>query len=201
MAVSRGRAGKLLGVVALLDPLGAECKKTLSDVDPRLGIGVRAGGVIDEDGRVFLRAERGWRVGLNDLAHRHKEVAARAFDVDLARVRQGFDRCVVDARGLGKKLWIGVHGAPLMHRPQGSEGTSHSTLPCGGIIRIRFEGFALTRPGKFARSGPLRCSKGPYSKRWGLASVSTAGTHREREPDAVTLAFAAIGGIRGERSN
>src|SRR2546425_7810632 len=46
--------------------------------------------------------------------------------------------------------------------------TSRSTLPCGGIIRIRFEGFALTRQGKFARPGPLRCSEGPYSKRWGV---------------------------------
>src|SRR5438552_5457165 len=91
--------------------------------------------------------------------------------------------------------------ALLLQEPKGSEGTNHSTLPCGGIIRIRFEGFVLTRPGKFARSGPLRCWKGPYSKRWGLASVSTAGAHCEREPDAVTLAFAAVGGVRGKRSN
>ncbi len=201
VAVPRGRAGKLFGIVTLLDPFGAGCKQTLSDVDPRLRIRVRAGGVIDKDGWVFLRPERGRRVGLDDLAHRHKEVAARAFDVNFSRVRHGFDRCVIDSRGLGEKLRIGVHGAPLTYRPQGSEGTSRSTLPCGGIIRIRFEGFALTRPGKFARSGPLRWSKGPYSKRSGLASVSTAGAYREREPDAVPLAFAAVGCVRGERSN
>src|SRR6266566_2308268 len=59
MAVSRGRAGKLFGIVTLLDPFGAECKQTLSDVDPRLPIRVRAGGVIDKDGWVFLRPERG----------------------------------------------------------------------------------------------------------------------------------------------
>src|SRR5439155_4694422 len=70
------------------------------------------GGVIDEDGFVFLRAERGGRVGLNDLPHRHEEVAARAFDVDFARVWHGFDRRVIDARSLGEKFWIGVHGAP-----------------------------------------------------------------------------------------
>ena len=51
------------------------------------GIGVRAGRVVDVDRRVLLRAERGGRVGLRDLAHRHPDIGARALDVDLARAR------------------------------------------------------------------------------------------------------------------
>src|SRR6266480_6517085 len=50
-------------------------------------------------------------------------------------------------------------------------------------------------------SGPLRCSEGPYSKPLSLASVSSAWTYRESEPDAVTLAFAAVDRARGKRSN
>src|SRR3977135_20916 len=42
---------------------------------------------------------------------------------------------------------------------------------------------------------------GTYPKRLGLASASSAGTRREREPDAVTLAFAPVSCVRGERSN
>src|SRR6266513_3684418 len=88
--------------------------------------------------------------------------------------------------------------ALLVQEPKGSEEMDHSTLPCGGIIRIRFEGFALTRPGKIARLGPLRCSNGRYSKRWGFGKRinSTAGPYCERDPDAVALALAAVGRVR-----
>jgi hypothetical protein len=44
--------------------------------------------------------------------------------------------------------------ALLVQEPKGSEGMDRSTLPCGGIIRIRFEGFALTRPDKFLGQDP-----------------------------------------------
>src|SRR5882672_6259030 len=42
--------------------------------------------------------------------------------------------------------------ALLVQEPKGSEGMDHSTLPCGGIIRIRFEGFTLTRPSRIFSS-------------------------------------------------
>src|SRR6266581_5326978 len=179
MAVSRGRAGKLFGVAALFDPSGAESKKTLSDVDPRLGIGVRAGGVVDEDRWVSLRAERGRRVGLNDLAHRHKKVAARALDVHLTRVRHRFDRRFINARCLGNKLWIGVHGAPLMHRPQGSEGTSVQRFPAAALSTSGSKG--LLSPGQASLLGqdPYVARGKPYSKRWGFGKrINREGVSR-----------------------
>ena len=54
---------------------------------------------------------------LADLAHRHLELA----DVDLARVGQRLDRCVVYVGGGSEKLGIGVHGVSY-----------------GGMTRIRF---------------------------------------------------------------
>ncbi len=100
-AILRSWARQLFRIGAFPDPIRAHGHQAGANVDFGLRIGVRAGGVVDEDRGIFLCAERGGRVGLDDLTHRHKKVAARAFDVDLARVRHRFDRRVVDAGGLG----------------------------------------------------------------------------------------------------
>src|SRR6266513_518468 len=88
--------------------------------------------------------------------------------------------CAVSARNFGLAFM-----ALLVQEPKGSEEMDHSTLPCGGIIRIRFEGFALTRPGKFSWSGPLRCSRKvtPSPRAWQEQSI--ARTYGERKPDTV----------------
>ena len=56
------------------------------------------------------------RVRLRDLAHRHPDVGPRAFDVDLARIRQRLDRGLVDAGRGAQELGIGVHGLLLSGR-------------------------------------------------------------------------------------
>ncbi len=47
----------------------------------------------------------------------------------------------------------------------------HSTLPCGGIIRIRFEGFTLTRPSRIFSVRTPTLLEQSYSKPEGLASA------------------------------
>src|SRR6266849_3915503 len=144
--VPRSRARQFFRIGALLDPLRAHGRQAGANVDfdPRVGVG--AGGVIDEKRRIFLRPERGRRLGLNDLAHRHKKVAARAFDVNFARVRHGFDRGIIDARGLGEKLRIGVHGAPLTHGPQGAKGPAVQRFPAAALSASGSKG--LLSPGQ-----------------------------------------------------
>ena len=56
-AVVRGRAGQFLGVAALADPAGAQRVQAGADVDARVRVGVRTGGVVDPDRRVRLGAE------------------------------------------------------------------------------------------------------------------------------------------------
>ncbi len=73
-AVSRAWPGELFGIAALTDPFFAQRREPLPDVYAGFGIGVRPGSVVDEDRRVFLRAEQGRRIRLRDLAHRHADV-------------------------------------------------------------------------------------------------------------------------------
>lgn len=162
---------------------------------------IRAGGVIDEDGWVFLGAERGRRVRLNDLAHRHKKVATRPLDVHLARVRHRFDCRFINARCLGNKLWIGVHGAPLTHRPQGSEGPAVQRFPAAALSASGSKG--LLSPGQASSPGqdPYVALRNLTPSGGGLASVSAARAYCECDPYAVTLALATVARVRGKRSN
>ena len=82
--IGRRRAGQLLCVAALENPLAAHGGQPLPDVDLRRRIGVGPGGVVHEQRRVFLGAKRGRRVGLAHLPHRNSQVRARARHVDLA---------------------------------------------------------------------------------------------------------------------
>ena len=108
-AVRGGRAVERNRVAALGDPSGAQRRQPAADVDRRAGVGVRARRVVDDDRRILLGAERGGRVGLRDLAHRHAQVGARAFDVDLARVGQRRDGRAVHVRVARVELVVGVH--------------------------------------------------------------------------------------------
>ncbi|MNC84786.1 hypothetical protein D3C83_03540 [compost metagenome] len=156
--VARAGALECFGIVALLDPFLPQGGQPRTDVDVRRRIGVGARGVVDEDRRILLCPHGSRRVRLSDLAHRHPDVRARALDVDLARIGQRLHRRIIDVRGCVEKPGIGVHVRSLRQtardgletssrqtdsrrKIQGrGEGETDSTLPCAGIIRIRFEG-------------------------------------------------------------
>src|SRR5258708_28128538 len=84
---------------------------------------------------------------------------------------------------------------------RGAKGPAVQRFPAAALSASGSKGLLSPAQASSPGQDPLRWSKGPYSKRSGLASVSTAGAYREREPDAVPLAFAAVGCVRGERSN
>jgi len=86
LAIARARPRQLLGIAALLDPGAAQGRQAAADVDRGRRVGVGAGGVVDEDGRIGLAAEAGGRVALAYRAHRHADVGPAAFDIDLARI-------------------------------------------------------------------------------------------------------------------
>ncbi|MPM54527.1 hypothetical protein SDC9_101305 [bioreactor metagenome] len=110
LAAEFGRqVGQFLGVAALDDPLGAQRRQTGADVDLRRRVGIRAGTIINVDRRILLAAEAGRRIGLRDFAHRHPEVRPRAFDVNLARIRQRLDGGLVHVGVGGEEGVFGVH--------------------------------------------------------------------------------------------
>ncbi len=99
LAVFGSQARQRFGVVALGDPSSAQFIQTGTNVDLHRRVGIGAGAVIDVDGWVLLHAIIQVGVGQRDLAHRHANVGPAAFNVDLARIRQGFDRGFIDMRG------------------------------------------------------------------------------------------------------
>jgi hypothetical protein len=120
-AVSRRGPPEDFGVASLLDPAVSQRHEPGADVDARSRVGVGPRAVVDIERRIRLAAEHRRRVGLGDFAHGHADVRARALHKDLCRVRKRLYRRVIDMRGGGKELRIGVHGASF-----------------GGITRIRF---------------------------------------------------------------
>ena len=53
-AEDRGRAAQFFGITAFGDPLRAQGRQALEQVDLGIGIGVRAGGVVDGDRGIGL---------------------------------------------------------------------------------------------------------------------------------------------------
>ena len=86
-----GPALVLLGVAALGDPRRAQRRQAEADVGAHLGVGVGAGGVVEDDGVA---------VGQRDLAHRHAQVRTRGGgQVRLARSGVRGVRGVLRVRG------------------------------------------------------------------------------------------------------
>jgi hypothetical protein len=108
-----GQAGQFFGVAALGDPLGAQGGQAGADVDLGGRVGIGAGAVVNVDRRVLFATESGRRVGLRDFAHRHADVRAGAFDVDLAGIGQRLDCGLVDMGVGGEELFFGVHGGSV----------------------------------------------------------------------------------------
>src|SRR5882672_100908 len=155
--VARRRPGQFLRVSALGDPRSTQCAQAAADVDLDLRIGVRARSIVDVDRRVLFGAEGSRGVRLDDFPHGDSQVGARALDVDLARVGQGFHRGIVDVRGGGYEFGIGVHGAPLA-LCRGSEDESfNASLRRHYPHQVRR---VCSHPAgeKRVQPGPLRCS-------------------------------------------
>ena len=137
--------GKRLGIAALDYPCARNGGETGANIDLRCRVGVRAGGVVNVNRRVFFRAEGGRRVRLADLAHRHVHVGPRALDVDLARIGQRFDRGLIHVGGGGEEFGIGVHSALL--GDQGGVAPTAENAP-------RFPAAALSASGSKGFSHP-----------------------------------------------
>ncbi len=104
-----GQAGEFFDIATFGDPLGAQRRQAGTDVDLGLRVGVGAGAVVNIDRRILFATEGGWRVVLQNFAHRHADVRARACDVDLARIGQRLDCGRVDVGVGGEELFGGVH--------------------------------------------------------------------------------------------
>ena len=84
-----------LGVAALGDPVRAQRGQAQPHVGAQLGVGVRAGGVVEDDAVAGRQ---------HHLAHRHAQVGAAALQVGLARARERRSeprRGVLDSGHLG----------------------------------------------------------------------------------------------------
>jgi hypothetical protein len=105
----RGQIGQFLDVAAFGDPAGAQGGQAVANVDRGGRVGVGSGAIVDVDRRIPFAAEGGRRVGLRDFAHRHPDVRARAFDVDLAGIGQRLHCGLVDVGVGGEEDVFGVH--------------------------------------------------------------------------------------------
>ena len=88
---------KYAWICAIVKP---EDVKLYQHIDDDVGIGVRAGGVVHNHGRVDLAAEVGRGHVEADFAHRHEDVRTRTRHVDARRVREG-GRLVVGDHEMG----------------------------------------------------------------------------------------------------
>ena len=131
-----GQTRQFLGVAAILDPGAAYVGQTLAHVDGDVRVGVGAGGVVDGDRGVDLAAEVGRRHVQADLAHRHADVRARAFDVDLARIGQRRDGRRVDVRLRGEEGVAGIAGQRVFGVHGSSCGAKGTPAPRNGAARF-----------------------------------------------------------------
>ena len=99
-----GNAVEELGVAALVDPPRAQREQAPADVDPRIRVRVRAGGVVDVDGVVSLHTLRRVRIGERDLPERHVQIGPATGPVHLPRAGKRLHRFRVDPGRLAEKL-------------------------------------------------------------------------------------------------
>ena len=111
-----GRHGfEAFGIAPLLDPPCPQRRQTLSDIDLRIRVRIRAGGVVHEDGIIALDALRRTGLGERDLSERHVQVRAAAAPIHLPRTRKRLHRLRIDSGRLAEKL-LGccAHGGNLI---------------------------------------------------------------------------------------
>src|SRR2546423_12326811 len=84
---------------------------------------------------------------------------------------------------------------------RGAKGSAAQRFPAAALSASGSKGLLSPAQARLPGQDPYVARSDLTPRGWGLASVSSAGACREREPDAVALAFAAVGRVRGERSN
>ncbi|MNS39085.1 hypothetical protein D3C72_713560 [compost metagenome] len=90
------QAGQALGVTACLDPRRTHVGQALAHVDDNVGVGVRAGSIVDQHRGIGLATKIGRGVVQADFTHGHADVRARAFDIHLARTRERLHGLLID---------------------------------------------------------------------------------------------------------
>ena len=103
------QAGEFFDVATFGNPLGTQGGQAGTDVDLDGRVGVGAGAVVNVDRRVLFATEGGRRVVLRNFAHRHADVRARTFDINLAGIGQRLDCGLVDVGVGGEESIFGVH--------------------------------------------------------------------------------------------
>ena len=105
--------GERLAVASFGDPPRAQRRQPLPDVNLRQRIRIRSRTVVNIDRRVLLTPKSCVRVRLGDFAHRYPDVRAATGDVNLARIGQRLDGCLIYV-GIGSNEFVvSVHGVSL----------------------------------------------------------------------------------------
>ena len=155
LPVARSRAVELFGVVALLDPARAQRRGRPERISIFASGRYTAPTCRRRKSADFFGAHRRGRVRLRDLAHRHADVRARAFDINLARIGQRLHGGFVDVRRGIQKLGIGVHDcAPWNGHRETQVRTAAPRFPTTALPVSGSEG--LSHPAAYAPRGPLR---------------------------------------------
>ncbi|MNR14060.1 hypothetical protein D3C85_1305100 [compost metagenome] len=113
LAEVRRQPVQALGVAAGVDPGRAYVAQALAHIDDDVGVGVGAGGVVDQHRGVGFAAEIGGGVVEADFTHGHADVRARAFDIDFARAGERLYGLLID---LGRFTQIGIFFLFTHHR-------------------------------------------------------------------------------------
>ncbi|MND66982.1 hypothetical protein D3C80_583870 [compost metagenome] len=100
----RRQPGQALGVTTGINPGGAHIAKAFTHINDDGWIGVRAGSVVDQHGRVGFTTEVGRRIVQADFTHRYTDVRVRAFDINFARTGERLYGLLID---LGRLTQIG----------------------------------------------------------------------------------------------
>ena len=90
--------GQALGVATRVDPGRPHVGQAFAHVDDHTGIGVGAGGVVDQYRGIGLATEIGRRIGQADFPHGYADIRARALHIDLARTRERLHGLLIDLR-------------------------------------------------------------------------------------------------------
>ena len=107
----RGKFGERFAVAARLDPGRTHCRQAGGEIDAVVRIGVGPRGVVNGERRVFLDAERAWRIFEPHFTHRHANIRAAALDMDLLRSRNRTHDRFGEFGGFAQQgSGYGVHG-------------------------------------------------------------------------------------------
>jgi hypothetical protein len=108
------QTGQFFSITAFGNPFCAQGRQAIADINLRRRVGVRPGTIVDINWRVFFTTKSSISIGLRNLAHRHLNVQARAFDINLAGIGQRLDCSLVDVGVGGEEFFGGVHCGSML---------------------------------------------------------------------------------------